>query len=124
MYDCEGCNWDRRDLSDLYAEVISEVDTNNFYFKRYREIEKKYANNPGMTTVEINDFAAQEYEAVDKLLNEVYQVVKAKIPAEDFKNLTSREIKWIKEVEAYKKVFEAQEYGTIRTLKYFGYRTD
>lgn len=115
---------DERDLLNLYREVESKIDQDNYYLRQYRNIEDKYAENPGETTVDMNDFAAQEYDAVDKLLNEVYQEVKTKISAEDFKNLTSSELKWIKEVETYRKTFDAQGYGSIGTLKYFGYKTD
>ena len=55
------------------------------------------------------------YEAVDKLLNETYQAVRIKIPREDFKNLIASELKWLKDVEQYHKVFEQQEYGSSRT---------
>jgi len=122
--DCGGCAKDTKDLSDLYTEVISKIDTNNSYFIKYKEIENEFAENTGETTYDMNMFANSHYEAVDKLLNEVYQAVKAKIPTEDFKNLTSSELMWIKEVEAYQKVFEAQGYGTLGTLKYLGYKTD
>lgn len=122
--DYDGYERDRRVLSDLYAEVISKINTNNIYFKKYEEIEKQFAENTGETTYDINMFANNHYEAVDKLLNEAYQDIKTKISAEDFKNLTSSELKWIKEVEGYEKVFEAQGYGSIGTSKYLGYKTD
>lgn len=122
--DCRGCAKDTKDLSNLYTEVISKIDTNDGYFKKYKEIENEFAENTGETTYDMNIFANSHYEAIDKLLNEVYQAVKAKIPTEDFKNLTSSELIWIKEVEAYKKVFDTQGYGTLGTLKYLGYKTD
>lgn len=120
----EGYENDRADLSNLYNELENKIDQDNYYFKKYREIEKKYANNPGMTTYDMDMFASEHYEAVDKLLNEVYQVVKGKIPQEDFKNLTASELKWIRDVGAYRKVFEAQGFGTIGGVVGLGYQTN
>lgn len=124
MADCEGCGYDRKDLSDLYSEIISKIDGNNSYIKKYFDIENKYAENTGETTYEINMFESNHYEAVDKLLNEVYQAVKVKIPQEDFKNLITSELKWLKDVEAYEKVFEEWGFGSAGTLIKLGYEID
>ena len=124
MADCEGCRYDRKDLSGLYSEIISKIDSNNSYIKKYCDIENKYTENTGETTYEINMFESNYYEAVDKLLNEAYQAVKARISQEDFKNLTSSELKWLKDVKAYEKVFEEWGFGSTGTLIKLGYEID
>ena len=52
------------------------------------------------------------------------QAVKAIIPPEDFKQLITSELKWLKEVEDYYKVYEQQGFGTIGPLIHLGYECD
>lgn len=117
----EECQQDLDELKALFSEVEKNIDKNNYYLQKYHEIEKKYAQNQGETTVDINDFASKHYEAVDNLLNEIYKEVKKKLPEEDFNQLKKGEIQWIKDVNSYQEVFEQQEFGTIRTLVKLGY---
>ena len=70
----------------------------------------------GETTLEMNQFAKQKYDAFDKLLNDVYGAVKLKISDKDFEKLQIQQRAWLKEVEDYNNVFEAQKFGTIGTL--------
>ena len=114
------CERDIDELKKLFKEVEGRIH-NNYYLNKYNEIQERFAENPGETTVDMNIFASQNYDAVDELLNEVYQAVKKKIPAQDFKNLTTSEIKWIKDVESYKKVYDSKGFGSIGTLKYYDY---
>ena len=115
IYDCDACAEDMEDLNKLFSEVRNNIDKDNYYLKKYDEIENSYSSSDLETTAEINNFMMEYYEAVDKLLNETYQAVRIKIPREDFKNLIASELKWLKDVEQYHKVFEQQEYGSIRT---------
>lgn len=115
IYDCDACAEDMEDLNKLFSEVRNNIDKDNYYLKKYDEIENSYSSSDLETTAEINNFMMEYYEAVDKLLNETYQAVRTKIPREDFKNLIASELKWLKDVEQYHKVFEQQEYGSIRT---------
>lgn len=112
---------DRVELDALFEKVKNNINHKNPYYQEYLNIEQEYANNSGETTQEVNDFAQRHYDAVDKLLNETYQAVRAKIPQEDFKQLIQSELAWLREVEAYHKVYEQQEYGTIRTLMNYNY---
>lgn len=112
---------DREELDLLFEEVINKIDSNNKYLKRYYEIEKEFENNTGENTIEINEFASRHYKAVLSLINDVYKTVKSQISEEDFIELRADERKWLKEVNAYKKVFDAQEFGTIRTLIAYNY---
>lgn len=114
------CERDMSELNKLFKEVEGRIH-NNYYLNKYNEIQERFAQNPGETTVDMNIFASQNYDAVDELLNEVYQAVKKKIPARDFKNLTTSEIKWIKDVESYKKVYDTKGFGSIGTLIYYDY---
>ena len=114
------CERDREELQQLFQEVKNRI-TNTYYLNKYNEIEERFSHNPGETTVDMNIFASQNYDAVDELLNEVYQAVKKKIPADDFKNLINSEVKWLKDVEGYKKIYDSQGFGTIGTLVYFDY---
>lgn len=115
IYDCDACAEDMEDLNKLFLEVRNNIDKDNYYLKKYDEIENSYSSSDLETTAEINNFMMEYYEAVDKLLNETYQAVRIKIPREDFKNLIASELKWLKDVEQYHKVFEQQEYGSSRT---------
>ncbi len=115
IYECDACAEDMEDLNKLFSEVRNNIDKDNYYLKKYDEIENSYSSSDLETTAEINNFMMEYYEAVDKLLNETYQAVRTKIPREDFKNLIASELKWLKDVEQYHKVFEQQEYGSIRT---------
>ena len=112
---------DQEELDTLFDRVKNNIDHKNPYYQEYLNIEQEYANNDGETTQEVNYFAQRHYDAVDKLLNETYQAVRAKIPQEDFKQLIQSELAWLREVEAYHKVYEKQEYGTIRTLMNYNY---
>lgn len=119
----DDCERDMEELKALFEEVKSKINNNEFLTK-YNTIEEKFKECDGETTDEMNDFAKQEYDAVDKLLNDVYKVVKAKLNADDFEQLKLSEIKWLKEVEAYYSVFEEQGFGTIRTIVYFDYEVN
>lgn len=102
-------------LEGIYREVTSKI-SNQDYLAKYDAIEEQFANNTGETTVGMNEFASQHYDAIDGLLNEVYQQIKRKIPQEDFKKLTTSEIKWIKDVGNYESVFESQGFGSNGTV--------
>lgn len=116
IQDSDEYQQDRKDLNNLFKEVEQKIDKNNYYLQKYYKIKEQYAVNTGNTQSDMNTFASNEYEAVDGLLNETYQAVKAKIPPEDFKQLITSELKWLKEVEDYYKVYEQQGFGTIGSL--------
>lgn len=107
---------DLEELKSLFNEVKVKTDRNNEYFGEYVKIKEKYKNNNGETTLEMNQFAKQKYDAFDKLLNDVYGAVKSKISDKDFEKLQIQQRAWLKEVEDYNNVFEAQKFGTIGTL--------
>ena len=121
IQDSDEYQQDRKDLNNLFKEVEQKIDKNNYYLQKYYEIKEHYAVNTGNTQSDMNTFASNEYEAVDGLLNETYQAVKAKIPPEDFKQLITSELKWLKEVEDYYKVYEQQGFGTIGSLVHSEY---
>ena len=116
IQDSDEYQQDMKDLNNLFKEVEQKIDKNNYYLQKYYKIKEHYAVNTGNTQSDMNTFASNEYEAVDGLLNETYQAVKAKIPPEDFKQLITSELKWLKEVEDYYKVYEQQGFGTIGSL--------
>ena len=115
---------DEKQLSELYDEVKGKINPENPYYKKYNEISKQYETNPGQSTVEMNQFASEEYKAKDDLLNEVYQSVISILPDNDVSALRENEQKWLDEVEEYNKHFEAQDYGTIGYLVKSGYECD
>lgn len=115
---------DLKELNNLFKEVENKIDSKNEYYIQYKTIQEKFSSNPGETTVEMNDFAKQNYDAIDKLLNDVYKAVKQKISQEDFENLKITQRAWLKEVMAYNKVFEAQGFGTIGTIVGLNYEID
>ena len=121
IQDSDEYQHDMKDLNNLFKEVEQKIDKNNYYLQKYYNIKEQYAVNTGNTQSDMNTFASNEYEAVDGLLNETYQAVKAKIPPEDFKQLITSELKWLKEVEDYYKVYEQQGFGTIGSLVHSEY---
>ena len=112
---------DLQDLNILFNEVEQNIDKNNFYFQKYKQIEEQFTVNPGITTLDMIEFDTKHYNAIDKLLNEVYREVKTRIEEKDFAALTNSELKWLKEVEQYKNVYESKQFGSIRYLIYLGY---
>ena len=118
--DREALKKDRKELKKLFAEVKKQIKDKDD-LKKYKEIEKRYAECEEITTTGMNEFAENNYKEVDALLNEVYKKVQAKIPPEDFKKLTLSEKKWLKEVQDYKKIFDAQGFGSIGTVIYYDY---
>ena len=125
--DINAVNNDKKELKKLYSEVKKQI-TNKEYLKKYKDIEKRYSKCNEITTTGITEFQEKYYNEVDALLNEVYKTVKTKILPEDFKQLTSSEKKWLKDIGAYDKAFD--EYlntvglGTIRSIIYYDYQTD
>ena len=123
MEDYDTQKQDKRDLKKLYKTVKKEI-TNKDYLKKYKDIEKLHAKCDSESTVGINKCASEYYEDVDELLNEVYKEIKGKISKEDFNKLKLSERKWLKDVDAYEKVFNSMNFGTISTLIYYTYQID
>lgn len=115
---------DKKDLKKLYKKVENSIAKNNYYLQKYYDIEKQYSTSSAKTTAEMYNFSNSYYTAIDNLLNEVYQKVRQAISKEDFKQLISSELKWLREVENYRKNYEQQEYGSIGTLIYYDYQID
>ena len=111
---------DRKELDKLFKKVKNQIN-NQAYLKKYNDIEKRYSECSEITTPGMNNFAKNNYNEVDALLNEVYKEVQAKISHDNFKNLTISETKWLKEVEDYEEIFNSKNFGTIRTLIYYDY---
>ena len=121
IQDSDEYQQDMKDLNNLFKEVEQKIDKNNYYLQKYYKIKEQYAVNTGPSQSDMNIFASDEYKAVDGLLNETYQAVKVKIPPDDFKQLITSELKWLKEVEDYYKVYEQQGFGTIGSLVHSEY---
>lgn len=113
-------NEDRRDLDNLFAEVEKQI-TNRRYLNKYKKIQNRYSKCKGITTIKINACANKNYQAINKLLNNVYQKAESRLNFEDGKKLASNELLWEKDVEDYHKVFESMGFGTIGTSIYYGY---
>ena len=116
-------NKDKKDLEKLYKKVKKQIN-NKDYLKKYNDIQKRYAKCDALTDAGMKEFAFQNYNEADKLLNEVYQKVKLKISQEDFKNLAESESDWLKNVKDYEKDYSSMDYGTIGTLIYYDYQTN
>jgi len=113
---------DLKDLSELYKKVESNISSDCEYLKKYKKIEHEFAENTGENTFEMNDFAQNHYNAVDKLLNDTYQAVKTKISAEEFNKLVKSEINWLKAVDGYRAVYDSQGFGSIGGLIFLDYQ--
>lgn len=114
---------DNKELKKLYSQVKKQIKNKEF-LNKYKDIEKRFSICEEETTIGMNKFAANNYTAVDNLLNEVYKEVQSKISPEDFKKLAQSENEWLNEVEAYEKVFNSKGFGTIGTIVYYGYEID
>lgn len=112
---------DREELKELFEEVESKI-TNKHYLNRYKRIQKRYSNCKDTTTPGINDFAERNLEAVDDLLNDVYNRVKIKLSFDDSMKLAASKNKWQKEVTDYEKVYESMDFGTIGTSVLYSYQ--
>ena len=121
MEDDKALNKDRKDLDKLYKKVKKQV-TNKYYLKKYKDIKKRYAKCDEITDTGMTDFANNNYNEINDLLNEIYKEVQSKMSAEDFENLAKSEAKWKKEVEDYENVFSSMGYGTIGKLIYYDYK--
>ena len=112
---------DLDELDNLFAEIKTKIGS-NYYLDEYNKIETDFENNAGETTLEIDEYTKQHYDAVDKLLNDVYKEVKTKISESDFEQLKSSQIQWLKDVDAYKTVFEQQGLGSVGNFVYNNYQ--
>lgn len=108
----DGRERDNYDLANLFRAVKQNIG-GNYFLDKYETIERTYAENPGETTYDIAQFNNLHREAVDSLLNEVYKAVKNRISADKFQNVKISQQNWLKDVAAYKKVIDAQDFGTI-----------
>ena len=107
---------DLKELKDLFDEVKTKINPDCKFLNEYLTLKEKYKQNLGNNTLEMNEFAIEKYKAFDKLLNETYSEAKSKLNEEDFEQLKLSQRAWLNEVEAYNKVFEKQNFGTIATL--------
>ena len=123
MEDDDNLATDRKELDDLFAEVENQI-TNDCYLKKYKKIQKRYSECPGITTPEINKCAEKNYKAISTLLNNVYNKAEMKLKFTESKQLAHSEILWEKEVEAYKQIYDSMGFGTIGTSIYYGYETN
>lgn len=114
-------NRDRKELNNLYKEVKKQIN-NKYYFKQYKDIERRYAKYDEITDAGIRDFAYKNYDEANTLLNNIYQEIKSKIPSKDFEILAQSENKWLKEFKDYEKVFYSMDYGTIGTIIHINYQ--
>lgn len=55
---------------------------------------------PGESTLEMREFADNEYKLWDNALNKIYRYLKDNLPQDKFKALEKDEVRWIKEKEA------------------------
>ena len=107
---------DEKQLSELFDEVKSKIDPKNPFLLRYNDISAKFAENKGENTYEMNQFAQEKYNAVDGLLNDVYQSVISILTDDDANALRESESKWLKQLDKYNTYFEEKDYGTIKYL--------
>ena len=109
----EIANKDLSDLKRLDRAVIGQIDKNNIYLKKYYNTKNNYSNCSGETTYDMSISASQDYKDIDKLLNEVYQVLRKNLPPDDFEKLKQSEIKWIKDCDKYQElILLRDEYGS------------
>jgi len=113
-------NNDRKELEDLFKEVENKI-TNKCYLKKYKNIQKRFSNCEDETTTGINNFAENNYKAINVLLNKVYKKATSKLDSEALEEFVSSENNWEKEVEDYQKVYNSMDFGTLGTSIYYTY---
>lgn len=112
---------DEKQLAELFDEVKSKINPENPFLLKYNDISEKYSGNNGENTYEMNQFAQDKYNAIDGLLNDVYQAVMSTLTDEEASALRDSESKWLKQMEDYNNYFEQKDYGTIAYLVKSGY---
>ncbi|MCC3866710.1 lysozyme inhibitor LprI family protein [Terrisporobacter mayombei] len=99
-----------------------EINTNTtiskktYYLDSLNAIEEnyKYAYDDFISEVELSEMLGKEYSQWDKILNEIWSVLKEQLPDEEIKGLTRNQKTWIKTKEADADF--AQEEGGTGTL--------
>lgn len=119
--DIEKFEKDSNELKELFNEVEKQI-TNKNYLKKYNKIQNRFSDCGGITTPEINKCAEKNYNAINKLLNNTYKKAENKANFEESKKLAQSQIKWEKDVEDYKKVFDSMDLGTIGTSTLYSYQ--
>ena len=120
----EECMKDLKELKTLFDEVkddIKNIKSDSEYLAEYEKIKTDFKNNSATTTIEMNEFAKRNYDAFDRLLNEVYRYDKSKLSENDFEKLKFSQKQWLSEVEDYNNIFLSKDFGTIGTLVKFDY---
>ncbi len=109
---------DLAELNALFVVMEDKINYNNKYLTQLREVDEKYKNNNGETQYEMNMNAGAYNEAVDAVLNELYQDIRKTIPAIDFEKLKQSEIKWLKDIKDYEKVYYSEDRGSMGGMTY------
>ena len=107
---------DRNELLSLMGNIESQININNPYYIKLTNIPK--GDGSAQTQYDLNMNAADYNDAVDSVLNELYNDIRKTIPASDFEKLKQSEIKWLNDIEKYKKVMEENLGGTIAGMIY------
>lgn len=85
------------------------------------ELEFKGFSDASATTYDMYQEACREYKQWDDVLNEIYGVLKAQLPASDMKKLQNEELQWIKDRDAKaKKDAEEMAGGTMEKVLFQG----
>lgn len=84
------------------------------------EVDTIYATSEALTTVEMNDVSEQAFNVWDDLLNDMYGVLKAQLPAAEFEALRAEQREWIGERDEYATYIatEAADGGSAYTSIY------
>jgi len=86
--------------------------------EKLRSSEEAKKADTGVTYDMLN-YGGKQYEEWDKILNEIYNVLKQQLPSDEMKKLQTEEIKWIAEkVTAAKKAALEYKGGTLENVAY------
>ena len=107
---------DHNELLSLMGTIENQININNPYYIKLTNISKD--DSSAQTQYDLNMNAANYNDAVDSVLNELYNDIRKTIPASDFEKLKQSEIKWLNDIEKYKKVMEENLGGTIAGMIY------
>ncbi len=116
---------DSEKLKSLFDKGIGKINKDNVWLKKYEDILKKLSSVENeLTTYDMTVSEGKSYEAVDKFLNDIYIYLKTKLSPAAFKELQKSQRAWLKEVLAYKKVFDSKQLGTMASFKKISYEKD
>ncbi|AWE07313.1 hypothetical protein DCE79_07960 [Lysinibacillus sp. 2017] len=109
-----------KDREHINADTNTSEIKKEEYLKKLNAMEESDKNiEAGTTMVELNEQASERYKKWDAELNEIYEVLKAQLSAEQMNKLREEQRNWIKHRdETAKEASLKYEGGSMEPLEY------